>query len=225
MSRSSRFTPAASAVAFTVLYLAATFIPTLPEGSYTDARVLELLEEPGTRNLMVMAGVLFPLAGLALLPLVSQLATSLRRPAPDSPLPGVVFGGGLLYVAMLMVAGTSFGGYATGIAVGELPMPTDATLARVLSDQGFGTLLTPGLFSAAAMILAASLLARRTGLLPRWVCLAGLVFAPLLLLGAAWVPQFLVPAWALMAGVTLRTASVAVPTGTGVAPTGHGAQV
>ena len=156
------------------------------------------------------------LAALALLPFVSQFTATLRRTDPDSPLVGVVSGGGLRYIAMLLVAGNAFGTYATGIAVGELPVPEDATLARVLSDQGFGLLLMPGLLSAAAMILAASLLARRSQALPSWVCITGFAFTPLLLLGAAWAPQFLVPLWTLMAGFTLRPSRVAESARTGV---------
>ncbi|HZJ07610.1 MAG TPA: hypothetical protein VFD59_19430 [Nocardioidaceae bacterium] len=215
MENSSR-TTAASAVAFTVLYLAAAFIPSLPEGADSDAEVLGLLRESDSRNLIILAGVLLPLAGLALLPFVSQLTASLRRAAPDSPVPGVVFGSGLLYIAMLFVSGNSFGGYATGIAVGELEMPADATLVRVLSDQGFGTLLVPGLMSAAVMVLASSLLARRVGVSPRWVCTVGFVFAPLMMLGAIWVPQFLVPVWTLIVAFTLRSPATVPDTRTPV---------
>ncbi len=197
-----------------MLYLAATFLPALPEGADSDAEVLGLVQEGGSRNLIVLGSVLFMLAALALLPFLSQLTATLRhaevsRTDSDSPLIGVVFGGGLLYIAMLLTAGNSFGTYATGVAVGELPVPQDATLVRVLSDQGFGLLLIPGLLSAAAMILAASLVARRSQALPSWVCITGFVFAPLLLLGAAWAPQFLVPLWTLMAGFALRPSSVA----------------
>ena len=220
MQNSTR-TAAFSAVAFTVLYLAATFLPTLPEGASSDAKVLGLVQESGSRSLIVVGSVLFILAALALLPFVSQLTATLRhaelgRTDPDSPLVGVMSGGGLLYIAMLLMAGNAFGSYATGIAVGELPTPEDATLVRVLSDQGFGLILIPGLLSAAAMILAASMLARRSHALPSWVCITGFVFAPLLLLGAAWAPQFLVPLWTLMAGFTLRPSRVAESARTGV---------
>jgi hypothetical protein len=213
MPNSTR-TAAFSAVAFTVLYLAATFIPTLPEGAYSDAKVLELLQDSGTRSLIVVGSVLYIVAALSLLPFVSQLTATLRhaeqgRTDADSPLLGVMSGGGLLYIAILLIAGNAFGSYATGIAVGELPTPEDATLVRVLSDQGFGLILVPGLLSAAVMILAASMLARRSHALPSWVCITGFVFAPLLLLGAAWVPQFLVPLWTLMAGFTLQPSGVA----------------
>lgn len=220
MQNSTR-TAALSAVAFTVLYLAAAFVPTLPEGAYSDAKVLGLVQESGSRSLIVVGSVLIILAALALLPFVSQLTATLRhvelgRTDSDSPLIGIVFGGGLLYIAMLLMAGNAFGSYATGVAVGELPVPEDATLVRVLSDQGFGLLLIPGLLSAAAMILAASLLARRSRALPSWVCITGFVFAPLLLLGAAWAPQFLVPLWILMAGFALRPSRVAESARTGV---------
>jgi hypothetical protein len=200
----------ASAVSFTALYAAATFLPSLPEGALSDRQVLALIEDTGSRSLVIVAGVLYPAAGLALLPFLAGLVALLRNEeqaqpgVPRGQSADVVWGAGLLYIAMLMVAGSLFGAYATGVAVGELAVPTDATLVRVLSDLGFGILLLPGLFAAAAMVLATSLAGRRSGTLPVWLTRSGFVIAPLLLLGAAWAPQFLVPLWCIAVAIEAR---------------------
>jgi len=170
----------------------------LPEGTYSDARVVALYSDDGTRLGIALGGVLLVLAGLALLPFLAGLR---ERLDPRRPATSVALIGGVLYVAMLLVSANLHSGYAMGITIGELPEPADPTLARVLSDMGFGLLLIPGLLSAAALILASSIEARRIDALPRALTTAGFVIAPLLLAGAAWVPQFLVPLWVLAVSV------------------------
>lgn len=202
-----------SAAAFVALYAGFTVVPVLPEGSYSDERVLALYTEPGSRTAIAAGGYLLALAGVALLPFLAALHRRLRT-ATASMTPTVAVGAGLLYVACLLGAGNLFGGYATGIAIGELQAPADATLVRVLSNQGFGLLLIGGLLAAAALVLSTSIAGMRSGVLPRWLVIAGFVVAPLLLLGAAWVPQFLVPLWVLAVGVALaRPAGQRAPSG------------
>lgn len=193
-----------SAVAYTALFLAGSFLPRLPEAAYSDREVVGLLAEPGSRTAIVAAGVLLTLSGLALLPFLSVLATRLRRADALSSLPGLVMAAGVVHVAMLLLAARFFSGYATGVMVGEVPVPADPALFRVLSDHGFGTLLVPGLLAAGLMMAATSLAGRRTGVLPGWVVITGLTLAVLTLFGVLWVPQFLPPLWALIVAFTLR---------------------
>lgn len=197
----------ASAVAYAGLFLAGSFLPTLPEGAYSDARVIGLLADSGSRTGIVLGGLLLTLAGLAVLPFLAGLALRLHRADPRSTAGVVVLGAGLVHVVMLLVAARSFSGYATGIAVGELEVPVDATMVRVLSDQGFGTLLLPGLMAAGVAMGVASLAARRHALLPGWLTVAGLVMAVLTLGGALWIPQFLPPLWVLLVALTLAEGS------------------
>jgi hypothetical protein len=65
--------------------------------------------------------------------------------------------------------------------------------------------------SAALLVLAASIVAHRTGLLPRWLALAGFVVAPALLFAIFFLPLFAWLAWVLAISVVLlvRTARVA----------------
>ena len=191
-----RFGPLAG-LAFAVLYAAFTLTPLmeLPEGAYSDQRVIALYADAGSRTGIVVGGLIVGLAGVVLLVFLADLRRRLADGAADATLPSLAFGAGLIYVVMLFVAGNAWAGYATGIAVGELPAPQDATLLRVLSDSGFGLLLIYGLLAAAALVLATSLCARRTDLLPTSLIKSGYVIAPLLCLGFAWVPQFLLPLW------------------------------
>jgi hypothetical protein len=190
--RSTAVVAAVSGVTFAVLYLVAFGIADLPEGAYSDARVMELYANTSSRTAIIVSAVLLGLAGLALLPFLAHLRSRLR---PAGIAADVAFGAGLLYVAALFGAANLQGGYAIGVALGELPQPVNAELARVLTNQGFGLLLLYGLFAAAALVFATSLAARTTGAVSRPIARAGFLVTPLLLAGAAWVPQLLVPLW------------------------------
>lgn len=195
---------------FVPLYAGFTFGgAALPEASYSDERVLALYDDGAP---FVITATLIALAGAAFLVFLADLHRRLRS-GGDGGSPTLTLGAGLLYVAMLFVAGTLWTGYAGG---GGGPLEDDpalqhsAALARVLTDMGFGVLLVYGMVAAAVMIAAASAAARRGGSLPRGVVAAGFVVAPLLLAGFTWVPQFLVPLW---------TAAVSVSLLRGAAPT------
>ena len=190
----------ASATLFAALYAVATFLPTLPEGSYSDAFVLTLVN--ADQLPVVLGGYALAVAGLVMFWFTSLVAS--RISAPHSTLTHLVAMGGGGYALTLMVASTFFGSLATGRAIGELPPAEDAFLVRALSNQGFHLVLVPGLLCAGLLILAVSLLARREALLPRWCVVFGFCLAPLLLLGAAWMPQFLVPLWAVVVAFAMK---------------------
>ena len=192
-------------LAFAVLYFAFGLTPLmeLPEGASSDEQVIALVADEGSRTGIVVGGVLVALAGVAMLIFLADLRRRLATDAKDSSLPALAFGAGLIYVAMLFLAGNAWTGYATGVAVGELPIPKDATLLRVLSDAGFGMLLIYGLFAAATCVVATSLSARRSGLLSKAMAMSGFVIAALLCLGFTYMPQFLVPVWVVAVSIAL----------------------
>ncbi|MDQ3663633.1 MAG: hypothetical protein M3353_03105 [Actinomycetota bacterium] len=202
-------------LAFAVLYTAFGLSPLmdLPEGASTDQQVIALVAEGGSRTGIVLGGALVGLSGVAMLMFLADLRRRLAVGAPDSSLPALAFGAGLIYVAMLFLAGNAWTGYATGIAVGELPVPQDATLLRVLSDSGFGLLLIYGLLAAATCVVATSLSARRTGLLSKTLTTSGFVIAAILCVGFTYVPQFLVPLWVIAISIALLRQPPQVSTG------------
>jgi hypothetical protein len=197
---------------FLPLYAAFTQIPALPEASDSDKAVLALYTDPGSAGLILLGSLLMGIAGVLLLVFLADLWRRLR---PAGELATLTMGAGVLYVGAIFVSGTLWGGYAGG-GGGPLEDAPDlehsVTLARVLTDMGFGMLLVYGLFAAAVMVAAASAAGRRTGELPRRLVVAGYVIAPLLLVGFTWVPQFLVPLWVFAVSVaSLRPSSATEP--------------
>lgn len=187
-------------LAFAALHVFFVFAMDLPTGADSDQHVLSLYTESGPRTLLVIGGVAVALAGVALLPFLAFFYDRVRAAGAVALLVPLA---GLIYVAMLMSAGVSWSGYAFGLAVGELPNPQDAELLRATSDRGFLQVLVFGLFAAALMVAAASVAGRAAGVLGRGAVRFGFVVAPLLLLGFAWVPQFLVPLWVAVVSIAL----------------------
>jgi hypothetical protein len=184
-----------SALAFTALYLVAMFAPSLPEGAYSDARVLGGVNDDG--SMIVLGGYALAAAGVVFLCWLSGIAGRLRERGP-SALTDLALLAGAAYGVLVMIAATFFSTIALGRAIGELPEAEDAFLVRAMSNQGFHVLLVPALLCAGVLIAAVSVQGRRSAVLPRWCVVVGLCFAPLMLVGAAWAPQFLVPLWATL---------------------------
>lgn len=195
---------AVAGIAFAILYVIAVQTMDLVEGSYSDQRVQGLFADSDYRNRLFAGAYLIAAAGVSLLWFLQVLRLRLRSASREgSSLSSLAFAAGAVYVAMLFLAGNLWTGYAVGIAVGELPETIDTTLVRVLTNQGFGLLLIYGLFAAIPLILATSIEALKTGALPRWLAWFGVAITPLLLLGAVYVPQFVVPLWVLLVSIVL----------------------
>lgn len=190
----------AGGLVFAVAYLASLFgALDLPEGTDSDQAVSAAFTDDGTG---IIVGVyVLAVAGLAFLVFLGGLRAGLRGRDGSRWLADVSFAGGLVFVAMLFAAAASWGVLALGTALDELPEPVDPALGRTLTNLGFVLLLVFGLLGAALMIAAASVLILRDGMLPRWVGWAGVVVAPLLVLGPFYVPQVLVPLWVAAAAV------------------------
>jgi hypothetical protein len=153
------------------------------------------------------------LAFLALLSFVAYLAAVLRRAeGEDGWLWLTALGGGLLTIAIKLSSAAFL--LAAVWRVDEL----DATTARTLSDvNGFAFFIS---FATLAMLVGpAALVALRTGLLPRWLAIAGIVLAVAQLatmaigLTGAVLPPFVLSAiWlALVSAVLTRRAGAPRP--------------
>lgn len=206
------------AATYAVLFLTAAFLPNLPEGSDPDRAVIGLLSDPSSRLVIALSGHLWTLAGLALLPWLAAMALTVWRIPARSPgstthevAAVTLVAAGVVHVVMLLTAGQAFAGYALGVAVGELEVPRDATLYRVLSDQGFGHLLVPGLLAAGVMMLSLHIGLRGTGALPGWVARVGVALTATTLLGFTWAPQFVVPLWVMTIALTARVPEAKEP--------------
>jgi hypothetical protein len=214
MPAANRAVTVIAALAFATFYVAALFgVMDLPEEADTDAAVLATYTDSGKRAGLTAGVYLLAAAGLSFLWFLASLRARLRPKNGDAPLATIALAGGLVYVAMLFTAGAAFGVLPLAIGVGEFEAQSvDPDLARVLVQFGFTILLIYGLLAAAVMVLATSLAAFRDAALPRWLAIAGFIVAALLLLGPIYVPQLLVPLWAVATAIALARRPVGAPT-------------
>src|SRR5690242_18880524 len=137
---------------------------------------------------------LVPFAGIAFLWFIGVLRDRIGE-REDRFFATVFLGSGLLFVAMLFVAAAVAGGL---IAIASSGLPDGSTLA-------LGRNVTSSLLNVYAMRMAAVFtlttvtIARRTEIVSRWLTLAGLACALVLLVGVGispWV-ELIFPAWIL----------------------------
>jgi hypothetical protein len=153
------------------------------------------LDDRWRKNAVVVALNLVPFAGLAFLWFVGVIRDRIGA-AEDRFFATVFLGTGLLFVAMLFVAGASAG----GLIAAESQRGSAAISPEVWRFGRQTTFLVLNVYAmrmAGAFTISTTLIARRLGILPRWLAVLGFVVAVVLLLTVerfAWV-QLLFPLW------------------------------
>lgn len=200
-------TPRAAAVAgivFSVLLIAALVLLRLSVPAH-PGEAGGWLTDPGRRAAMAIALNLVPFAGIAFLWFIGVLRDRIGE-REDRFFATVFLGSGLLFVGMLFVAAAVAGGLIAGASRSSGP-PGPETLAQ-------GRDVTAVLVNVYAMRMAAVFtlttvtIARRTEIVSRWLTVAGIAAALVLLVGvgiSAWV-ELLFPAWILALSVDILVA-------------------
>ena len=193
-------TPRAASVAgilFSVLLITALVL--LRVSVPANPRVAgEWLSDSARRTAVVVALNLVPFAGIAFLWFVGVLRDRIGQ-REDRFFATVFLGSGLLFVAAAVGGGL--------IAEASSGTPGAGTLA--LGRNVTGILLNVyAMRMAAVFTLTLVTIARRTAIVSRWLTIAGLVTAVLLLVGvgiSAWV-ELIFPAWILVLSVDVLRA-------------------
>jgi len=171
----------------------------------------EWLTQPGRRAAVAVALNLVPFAGIAFLWFIGVLRHRIGD-REDRLFATVFLGSGLLFVGMLFVAAAVAGGTIAATSSG---LPSADVL--ILSRNITGSLLNVYTMRMAAVFTLATVnIARRTSFVSRWLVLAGLACALVLLIGIGISPwaELVFPAWILALSVDIlmaRAGSAAPP--------------
>ena len=161
------------------------------------------LADSRRRTAVAVALNLIPFAGIAFLWFIGVLRDRIGE-REDRLFATVFLGSGLLFVGMLFVAAAVAG--ATIAAAPAQPGPASLALSRNLT----GSLLNVyAMRMAAVFTLTTVNIARRTAIVSRWLILAGLACALILLVGigiSPWV-ELLFPAWILALSLDILIAA------------------
>ena len=196
-------TPRAAAVAgiiFSVLLIAALVLlrvsvpahPAVPGAWLTDSR---------RRTTVAIALNLIPFAGIAFLWFVGVVRDRIGE-REDRFFATVFLGSGLLFVCMLFVGAAVAGGLIAGQAQPGPPAGGILLLGRHVTTL---LLNVYAMRMAAVFTLTTVTIARHTRIVARWLTVAGLAIALVLLVAAgtvAWI-ELLFPAWILALSVDI----------------------
>jgi len=200
-------TPGAAAVAgivFSVLLIAALVLLRLSVPA--DPRVAgSWLTDPARRTAAGIALALVPFAGIAFLWFIGVLRDRIGH-REDRFFGTVFLGSGVLFVAMLFVTAAVAGGLIASVSRSSGP-PGPEVLA--LGRDVTGLLLNVySMRMAAVFTLTTVTIARRTEIVSRWLTVAGVVVALVLLVAVSfsdWV-ELLFPAWILALSIDILVA-------------------
>lgn len=213
-------TPRAAAVAGVVFSaLLATALVLLRLSVPPDPRVPGMwLTDPGRRAAVVIALNLVPFAGISFLWFIGVIRDRVGQ-HEDRFFATVFLGSGLLFVAMLFVSAAVAGGLFVA-ATRSSGVPGADTLA--LGRDVTGSLVNVyAMRMAAVFTLTTVTIARRTKIVSRWITVAGIVAALVLLVGVGispWV-ELLFPAWVLALSIDILVAGpMALPDSAGTVP-------
>ena len=200
-------TPRAAAVAgiiFSVLLISALVLLRVSVPARPDAAGA-WLSDSQRRTAVAIALNLVPFAGIAFLWFIGVLRDRIGE-REDRFFATVFLGSGLLFVGMLFVAAAVAGGLFAAAASGSGP-PGAGTLAAGRNTTGI-LLNVYSMRMAAVFTLTTVTIARRTEIVSRWLTIAGLVSALVLLVGVGispWV-ELLFPAWILALSLDILAA-------------------
>ncbi len=202
-------TPRAAAVAgivFSVFLIAALVLLRLSVPAHPSVPG-SWLTERGRRTAVSIALNLVPFAGIAFLWFVGVLRDRIGE-REDRFFATVFLGSGLLFVGMLFVAAAVAGGLIAAAA-----QPAGSPGADTLAQGRDVTAILVNIYAmrmAAVFTLTTVTIARRTEIVSRWLTVAGIATALVLLVGvgiSAWV-ELLFPAWILALSVDILRAGL-----------------
>jgi hypothetical protein len=221
VSRWERWGPIAGIVFVVLLFVGVNLsVADLPSADDSLTKISNFYNDGGKRAQVIIGAYLLWLAGVFFIWFLASVRTRLLavEGAPGR-LTSIAFGGGLVFVAMLMVAAACFASVAGDITFGgEKFVSPDA--ARFIPEIGYPIFLIGGMFAAIAMIDAVSILILRTGMLPKWIGWFGF-FAAVVLLGAVFfIPIVAFLLWVLFISVAMLRSqrAEAVPPATAIPP-------
>ncbi|HEX6448601.1 MAG TPA: hypothetical protein VF060_03975 [Trebonia sp.] len=200
-------TPRAAAVAgiiFSVLLITALTLLRLSAPSSPGTAGIWLTDS-GHRAAVAVGLNLVPFAGIAFLWFIGVLRDRIGE-REDRFFATVFLGSGLLFIGMLFVAAAA-GGALVASATSALPGSGTLALGRNVATS---LLNVYSMRMAAVFTLTTVTIARRTQIVSRWLTLAGLGCAVVLMVGIGinpWV-ELLFPLWILALSLDILSASV-----------------
>src|SRR4051812_26501660 len=188
---------------FVVLFVVGFALIDFPSGDDSAAKITSFYNDKGDRAQLIIGSYLLILSAVFFLWFLASLRTRLLAvEGPPGRLTSIAFGGGLVFIAMLMAAAAAFMSVAANITFGDEKF-AGVEASRILPSLGYPLLLIGGMFAAIAMIDATSVLALRSKMVPTWIAWFGFITAVVLLVSFMFFPILLFLLWVVFVSVAM----------------------
>jgi hypothetical protein len=187
-------------IVFSVLFVASLLLLTdRPPAGLGEAEFVEWFHVQGLALITISALYLAPFAGIAFLWFIGVLRSRIGR-GEDQFFATVFLGSGLLFVAMYWAAAAVLASLVAGNRYDAAP-PLSATRLEDVRSVAFSFVFVMAARAAAVFMLVTATIARRTGIFPRPLILAGYLIALAMLLSLAFLQWIvlLFPLWVCVA--------------------------
>ncbi len=204
-------TPRAAGIAgllFSVLFaLAILMLRVRPDPGSSPQEIADFYLEHDRGWVAIVGLYIVPFAGIAFLWFIAAIRSHLGA-QEDRFFATVMLGSGILFVATLFAASAAAAALVAGVKFLDQPPPSadGVLLARSL---GFALLFVFGVRMAAVFMLVTSTIGLRTGVLPRWLVVAGYVCGLVFLFTVTFVEvlALLLPVWVTAVSVVILRAA------------------
>lgn len=190
-------------VGFVVLFLVGSIVTFngQPDTGSAPAKIISYYGDSGHRDRISIGWLVILVAVFFFLWFLAGLRQSLQRIDPDGTLSWLATAGGAVYAALTLV------GFSLNMGIKTMSDDTFGhqvypSLIHAADDAGY-VIYASGGVGMAALIIGASLVASRAGVIPKWAAILAVIVGILSLVLIFFLPNFLVLLWLLAASAAL----------------------
>jgi hypothetical protein len=196
-------------IAFAALFVVGTALyGSAPGTGESDAEIRSFYADHGNQLKLQIAYLILTAAAVTFVWFLGVLYRRLRLTEGEAGwLSAIILVSGAAFVTLALV-GFAAGDMAAATSDHTNRFELDPDIARLLYDVSYALTFETALPLAAPMVLAASLIAFRSSILPRWLGWFGLVVAAACVVGFLGVPMALFLIWIVAVAIVLLREAV-----------------
>jgi Domain of unknown function (DUF4386) len=201
--QTERWAPLAGIIFVVLMFVGTYFVADVPDPDAAQQQLAGYLADSGNHTRNLIGAYMWVLGALAFLWFATHLRSVLRRAEGGvGTLSNLAFGAGVIYSTLMMASAVAFAAVAYAVAFRDATV-SDPDFVKVLPQMAWMILLLGAGFAGLLLVLTASIVSLRTGVLPRWLAWLGIVMAILLLFDVLYVNIVPLLVWVLAASIVL----------------------
>ena len=190
-----------SGIAFVVLFLVSFMTFGTEDGDAADQKWIDFWKSSDNRVEGWVASLTMLFAAMFFL----WFLGALRRRIGNRVGSDASYASGIVYAALLFIAGFAAGLVPVGYDLADVTIPTNPDVIRLIDGMYYGVLFLAVPFAIAGFLIPLFFASRGSGVLPNWLGIFGLVVGIIALSGPSLfvIPHALFLIWVLIASIVL----------------------